>query len=97
MKPLFLDLSAKPGPGGVKTADDIIAENSRLRDLVRRMIPGVEEAFAAAKEIGESVKGICALKGVDSSEMDEVLEYWTALLREAHEAVGESMKEGGEK
>jgi hypothetical protein len=88
MKPLFLDLSAKPGPGGVKTADDIIAENSRLRDLVRRMIPGVEEAFAVAREMGESVKGICALKGVDSSEVDAVLKQWTDLLNEAYEAVG---------
>lgn len=45
MKPLFLDLSAKPGPGGVKTADDIIAENSRLRDLVRRLCDELESHY----------------------------------------------------
>lgn len=48
MRPLFLDLSTKPGPGGVKTADDIIAENSRLRDLVRRMIDFMERKHAVS-------------------------------------------------
>ena len=74
--PMFLDLSAKPGPGGVKTADDIIAENERLRDLVRRMIPRVEASLAVSNAEGEA------------------LDRWLALLREAREAVGESMKEG---
>jgi len=62
-------------------------ENGKLRDLVRRMLPGVEENFASAKELGEAIKGLSALKGVDSSEVDEVLEYWTALLHEARAAV----------
>jgi hypothetical protein len=64
------------------------AEGKRLRDLVRRMIPAVEEAFAVAKEMGESVKGICALKGVNSSEVDVVLNQWTSLLDEARAALG---------
>ena len=64
------------------------AERERLRDLVRRMIPAVEEAFAVARELGESVKGICALKGVDSGEVDVVLNQWTSLLNEAREAIG---------
>lgn len=85
---MFLDLSAKPGPGGVKTADDIIAENSHLRDLVRRMIPGVEEAFTAAKEIGKSVKALCILKDVDPSEVDKVLKEWEDLIHEAKEVAG---------
>lgn len=64
-------------------------ERDRLRDLVRRMIPGVEEDLAIAKAAGESVKGLCALRGVDSSEVDEVIEQWSSLLREAREALGE--------
>ncbi len=72
-----------------RSRDAALAEAERLRDLVRRLIPAVEEAFAAAREFGESVKGICALKGVDSSEVDVVLNQWTALLDEAREALGE--------
>lgn len=68
---------------------EAVNERDRLRDIVRRMIPGVEEAFAVAKEMGESVKGLCALRGVDSSEVDEVIEQWSSLLREAREAIGE--------
>jgi hypothetical protein len=78
--------------GEVTTLDALLAGSrhtcDKLRDLIRRMIPGVEEAFAVAREMGESVKGICALKGVDSSEVDAVLKQWTDLLNEAYEAVG---------
>ena len=69
------------------------AEVKRLRDLVRRMIPAVEEAFAVARELGESVKGICALKGVDSSEVDVVLNQWASLLNEAREALEEEARD----
>ncbi len=53
MKPLFLDLSAKPGPGGVKTADDIIAENSRLRDLPSFISP--EQILLALRQLRPSL------------------------------------------
>ena len=43
---MFLDISARPGaPDAVKTAEDILAENNRLRDLVKRMASAME--FAA--------------------------------------------------
>ncbi len=42
---MFLDLSARPGaPDAVKTADDIIAENNRLRDLVGRLAQRLQMA-----------------------------------------------------
>ena len=49
---MFLDLSARPGaPDAVKTADDIIAENSRIRDLVRRMVSAMEYASDPARAL----------------------------------------------
>lgn len=68
---------------------DADAENGKLRDLVRRMMPGVEEAYAIAQRMGKSIAGICALKGVDASEVDNVLAQWAGLLAEAREAIGE--------
>ena len=65
------------------------AERDRLRDIVRRLIPAVEESFAIAKHEAESIKGICALKNVDSSEVDAVLSQWANLLQEARAAIGE--------
>ena len=62
------------------------AENARLRDLVRRMIPAVEIGHAVAKRTGEQVKGLCALRGVDTSKIDEVLQDWDNLLVAARKA-----------
>ena len=68
---------------------EAVNERDRLRDLVRRLIPAVEESFAIAKHEAESIKGICALKNVDCSEVDAVLSQWGNLLREARAAIGE--------
>ena len=70
-----------------REAEKLKAERDHMRDLVRRMIPAVEEAFAVAREIGESVRGFCAMKDVDASEVDAVLRQWEALIAEAREAI----------
>ena len=59
-----------------------------LRGLVKRLVPAIEVGYSAAKRDGESVKGICAMKGVDSSKVDEVLGDWEALLQEARKVAG---------
>ncbi len=73
----------------VKEVCKLIGERDRLRDLVRRMMPAVIESFATAKAIGGSVRGICAMKGVDASEVDSVLRGWEDLIAEARKAIGE--------
>ena len=73
---------------------EAVNERDRLRDLVRRMIPSVEAVFEDAKRTGAAVNGLCALRGVDSGGVDEILKGWSSLLREAREAVEESMKDG---
>ena len=65
------------------------AENGKLRDLVRRMLPLAEIAQEYANAEGETIKGICALKGVDSSMVDAIRAAHANLLREAREAIGE--------
>ena len=65
------------------------AERDRLCKLVKRLIPAVEESFAIAKHEAESIKWICALNNVDSSEVDAVLSQWENLLQEARAAIGE--------
>ena len=77
---------------------ELAAEAEKLKDLVRRMLPGVEENYAMAKSAAADVKGICDLKGVDSSTVDAVLDMWRNIIAEAKEAIGEGeqrMKEGG--
>lgn len=66
-----------------------VNERDRLRDLVRRMMPTVEEAFATAKAIRKSVCGIFDMKDVDASEVDSVLRQWKALIAEARKVVKE--------
>ena len=66
--PMFLDLSARPGaPDAVKTADDIIAENSHLRDLVGRLAQRLQMA---------------RLMGFDLPERDELLDEAKKALKE---------------
>lgn len=66
---------------------ELAAEAEKLKDLVRRMLPGVEENYAMAKSAAVDVKGICDLKGVDFSTVDAVLDMWRNIIAEAKEAI----------
>lgn len=67
----------------------IAAERVRMCDLVRRMIPLVETAEKYADAESVAIKGICSLKGVDSSMVDTIRADIAALIREARAAIGE--------
>lgn len=69
--------------------DAAIAERDRLRDLVKRMIPFVEKCHSDALELSKTIKGVCALKGVDTSEIDRINSKHDALISEARAALGE--------
>lgn len=71
---------------------NLVERYEYMRGLVLRMIPAVEKSFAIAKHEAESIKGICALKNVDYSEVDAVLSQWENLLREARAAIGKGDK-----
>ena len=51
---------------------DAVNERDHLRDLVKRMIPFVEKCHSDALDLSKTIKGICALKGVDTSEIDRI-------------------------
>lgn len=70
-------------------AQNAEAERDRLRDIVRRMLPLAEVAEKYADADAETIKGICARKGVDSSVVDAIREKNANLLREARAAIGE--------
>ena len=66
-----------------------LLERDRLRDLVKRMIPFVEKCHSDALDVSKTIKGICALKGVDTSEIDRINSEHDALIAEARSAIGE--------
>lgn len=68
---------------------DAVNERDRLRDLVKRMIPFVEKCHSDALDISKTIKGICALKCVDTSEIDRINSEHDALIAEARAAIGE--------
>jgi len=72
---------------------ELAAEAEKLTDLVRRMLPGVEENYAMAKSVAADVKGICDLKGVDSSTVDAVLDMWRNIIAEAKEVIEEAARD----
>jgi hypothetical protein len=67
----------------------LLSERDRLRDLVKRMIPFVEKCHSDALDLSKTIKGICALKGVDTSEIDRINSEHDALIAEARAAIGE--------
>lgn len=69
-----------------------VNERERLRDLVKRMIPFVEKCHSDALDLSKTIKGICALKGVDTSEIDRINSEHDALIAEARTAIGEDKK-----
>lgn len=69
---------------------DAVNERDRLRDLVKRMIPFVEKCHSDALDLSKTIKGICALKGVDTSEIDRINSEHDALIAEARAAIGEA-------
>lgn len=84
---MFLDVSKKPGdPDAVKTADEIVAENTHLRDLVQRLAqrlqmarlegfggPEREKLLDEAREaVGESIEA--AAKREMAKEMSKKLD-----------------------
>lgn len=68
---------------------EVFAERDRLRDLVRRLLPLAEIAEKYADADAEAIKGICALKGVDSSVVDAIRAANADLFRKARAAIGE--------
>ena len=76
--------------------EDVIAYHKRteesLRDLVRRMLPFVEKCHSDALGLSKTIKGICALKGVYTSEIDRINSEHDALIAEACAAIGEDAK-----
>lgn len=76
----------------VKEAEELRAERDRLRDIVRRMLPLAEVAEKYADVEAETIKGICARKGVDPSVVDAIREKNANLLREVRAAIGEGDK-----
>lgn len=62
------------------------AENARLRDLVRRLIPAVKTAYIYEKKIGAEAIAACLEQGVPAGGIVEVVDEWRDLLREAQEA-----------
>lgn len=66
-----------------------VNERDRLRDLVKRMIPFVEKCHSDALGLSKTIKGVCALKGVDTSEIDRINSEHDALIAEARAAIGE--------
>ena len=77
--PMFLDLSARPGsPDAVKTADDIIAENSHLRDLVGRLAQRLQMA---------------RLEGFGGPEREKLLDEAREAIGEALPAITKHMEE----
>lgn len=63
-------------------------ENGKLRDLVKRLLPIIENGYDEAKAYGKAVKAHCILKDVDPGEVDKVLKGWEDLIHEAKEVAG---------
>ena len=71
----------------VKVADfeNTKARLAKLKDIVKRLLPIIENGYDEAKAYGKAVKALCVLKDVDPGEVDKVLKGWEDLIHEAKE------------
>ena len=74
----------------VKVADfeNTKARLAKLKDIVKRLLPIIENGYDEAKAYGKAVKALCVLKDVDPGEVDKVLKGWEDLIHEAKEVAG---------
>ena len=66
MRTMFLDLSAKPGPGGVKTAQDILLEKDHLAAIIKSVpLMGLDAPFEATAGDLDACPGITDADGME--------------------------------
>ena len=103
---MFLDVSKKPGdPDAVKTADEIVAENIHLRDLVQRLAqrlqmarlegfggPEREKLLDEAREAMADAVGH-AVKSIDPHALPPFHEEYAIKTTQGYVWTGETIEE----